>query len=65
MAKSKTSVTAAICQLRQARIDFSEYLYDYVEHGGAAHAANELKLQVNHVIKTLVFSDNATAPTLC
>ena len=57
MAKSKTPVTAAIRQLRQARIDFSEYLYDYVEHGGAAHAANELKLEVNHVIKTLVFSD--------
>ena len=57
MAKSKTPVTAAIRQLRHAGIGFSEYLYDYVEHGGAAHAANELKLEVSHVIKTLVFSD--------
>ena len=44
MAKSKTPVTAAIRQLRQARIDFSEYLCNFVEQGGGAHAANELKL---------------------
>ena len=57
MAKSKTPVTPAIRQLRQAGVDYSEYLYDYLEHGGAPHAARELNLDLASVVKTLVFAD--------
>lgn len=64
MAKSKTPVTPAIRQLRQARIDFSEHLYDYQEHGGAHHAACELNLSPGSVVKTLVFADEHDNPHL-
>jgi Cys-tRNA(Pro) deacylase len=59
MAKTKTPLTPAIRQLRQAHIEFSEYHYDYQQHGGAPHAANVLGLDLHNVLKTLVFADES------
>ena len=59
MAKTKTALTPAIRQLRQARIEFSEHRYEYRQHGGAPHAASELGLNLHSVIKTLVFADES------
>lgn len=62
MVKDKTPVTAAIRQLRAARIDFSEHLYQYEEKGGTAVSARELGLDEHAVIKTLVMEDEGKNP---
>jgi len=64
MAKHNPPVTSAIRQLRQAGVHFDEHLYDYVDHGGAVHAARELGLDLNSVVKTLVFADELDNPHL-
>ena len=64
MAKHNPPVTPAIRQLRQAGVNFGEHLYDYVDHGGALHAARELGLDLNSVVKTLVFGDEIDNPRL-
>ena len=57
MAKNKSPVTPALRILRQSGISFSEHLYQYIDHGGAARAASELDVDIHHVIKTLVLED--------
>ena len=60
MAKARFPVTPAVRQLRQARVDFSEHLYDHQEHDGAPPAARELNLDLNSVVKTIVFADEGS-----
>jgi Cys-tRNA(Pro) deacylase len=65
MAKSNhVSETPAIAFLRANGVTFSEHSYEYREHGGAQHGADELGLDPFHVVKTLVMQDERGKPLL-
>ncbi len=64
MAKEKSPVTAAVRQLRTARAEFSEHLYQYEEKGGTAVSARELGVDEHAVIKTLIMEDERKNPLL-
>lgn len=54
MGKIHYPVTQAIRFLRQQQIAYVPHVYDYVEHGGTAHAAACLGVDEHCVIKTIV-----------
>ena len=56
--------TPAIAFLKARGIGFSEHVYDYIEHGGAARGADELGAPAAQVVKTLVMQDEAANPLL-
>lgn len=56
------SETPATAYLRRHRIEFTEHVFDYVEHGGAAEGARQLDLDGHHVIKTLIMQDEKGKP---
>lgn len=57
MAKPDYPITPAIRFLREQNIDFTPYLYDYVERGGTAHSAECLGVDEHAVIKTIVLQN--------
>lgn len=57
MNKAKYPVTPAVRFLRQRQIPFAAHAYDYLEHGGAAHSAACLGVDVHCVIKTMVLAN--------
>jgi Cys-tRNA(Pro) deacylase len=56
------SLTPATQWLRAQGVAYTEHVYDYVDHGGAAWGAQTLGLPVHAVIKTLVMQDDASQP---
>jgi Cys-tRNA(Pro) deacylase len=58
------SETPATQFLRQARILFSEHVYDYVEHGGTTESARQLGVPEHQVVKTLVMQDEKAQPLI-
>ena len=58
------SETTATAMLRRHGVEFTEHVYEYVEHGGAEESARQLGLPVHEVIKTLVMQDERAAPLL-
>jgi len=63
MNKSRhVSETPATQFLRKQGVPFSEHVYDYVDHGGAAEAARQLGLEPHAVVKTLIMEDEAGRP---
>ncbi len=65
MAKQKhVSETPATLWLKQHKVAFNEYSYDYVDHGGAAEAARQLGVDLHAIAKTLVMEDEAAKPLL-
>lgn len=50
-------VTLAIRQLKEKNISFEPFQFRYEEKGGTRHTAEELKVDENTVVKTLVFED--------
>ncbi len=61
---TKHSETPATVVLKQHHVEYSEYIYDYVEHGGTAVSSLSLGVDEHHVVKTLIFEDDAKKP-LC
>lgn len=62
MAKKKSPrvpVTQAVRALREAHVAFEPLLYRYEERGGTRHSSRELGVAEHHVIKSLVFEDDA------
>lgn len=57
MAKPDYPITPAIRFLREQSIDFTPYLYNYVERGGTAHSAECLGVDEHAVIKTIVLQN--------
>lgn len=57
-------ITAAIRYLRDKNVPFTPYLYSYEEHGGTAHAAEELNLPEHQIIKTLVMETESRKPLI-
>jgi Cys-tRNA(Pro) deacylase len=53
------SETPATQWLRRHGVNFSEHLYEYVEHGGTAVSASALGVDEHAVVKTLVMEDEA------
>ncbi len=65
MGKAKhVSETPATQYLRQRGIEFTEHVYEYVEHGGTAVSARELGVDEHAVVKTLVMHDEDDEPLI-
>jgi Cys-tRNA(Pro) deacylase len=63
-AARSAGATPATRWLQAQGVPFTEHVYDYVDHGGAAHAAQCLGLPLHAVVKTLVMQDDAGRPLL-
>ena len=64
MDKGNYPVTPAVRVLREKRIAFEPHIYDYKEHGGTKHSAEELKVDEHAVIKTLVMETDSREPLI-
>ena len=62
--KEHVSETPATALLRQRGVQFSEHVYDYVEHGGTAESARQLEVDEHSVVKTLVMQDQDGKPLI-
>jgi len=62
--KEKAPETPATVFLRQHNIEFTEHLYNYVEHGGTSESARQLGVDEHSVVKTLVFQDQDGHPLI-
>jgi Cys-tRNA(Pro) deacylase len=60
--KNHVSETPATQWLRAQGIEFTEHVYDYVEHGGTAESSVQLGVPEHEVVKTLVMQDEAARP---
>lgn len=58
----KVGETPATRWLRSHSVDFSEHVYDYVEHGGTAESSRQLGAPEHEVIKTLVMQTDRGEP---
>ncbi len=58
------SETPATQWLKANGVPFTEYTYEYVEHGGAQHSAEVLGFDPFSVVKTLVMQDQDAKPLL-
>lgn len=68
MSKTNFSVhiseTPATQWLRARSVEFSEHIYQFVEHGGTAVSATALGVDEHQVVKTLVMEDDSAKPML-
>src|ERR1700758_2365702 len=60
--KNHVSETPATQWLRAQGVEFSEHVYDYVDHGGTAESSAQLGVPEHEVVKTLVMQDEAARP---
>ena len=58
----KVSESPATRFLRSRGVEFSEHIYDYVEHGGTAESARQLGVPEHEVVKTLVMQTDRGDP---
>lgn len=61
---SKHSETPATNVLKQHQVQYTEHSYEYIEHGGTSVSSSSLGVDEHHVVKTLIFEDDARKP-LC
>ena len=61
---SHVSETPATQALKRAGIEFTEHIYDYVEHGGTAESSKQLGVDEHAVVKTLVMQDEKAEPLI-
>ncbi len=61
---SHVSETPATQALRRAGIEFTEHVYDYVDHGGTAESSRQLGVDEHAVVKTLVMQDEKAEPLI-
>ncbi len=64
MAARHVSFTPATQWLRQKGVEYSEHIYDYVDHGGAPESARQLGLPGDQVVKTLIMQDDRAQPLI-
>jgi Cys-tRNA(Pro) deacylase len=57
-------ITPAVRLLREKGVAFEPHLYDYVEHGGTHHSAEELGVDEHAVVKTLIMETDARKPLI-
>lgn len=51
-------ITPAIRVLREKKVEFEPFVFDYVEKGGTKHSAEVLNVDEHAVVKTLIFETN-------
>jgi len=61
---TKPSETPATSMLKQHGVEYTEHLYEYVEHGGTGVSSSALGVDEHHVVKTLIFENDKRQP-LC
>ena len=61
---SRHSDTPATVVLKQHQVQYTEHIYEYIEHGGTSVSSSSLGVDEHHVVKTLIFEDDARKP-LC
>ena len=65
MAKPRhVSETPAVAFLKAHGVEYTEHVYEYLEHGGAQHSAEVLGLDPFAVVKTLVMQDDKGRPLI-
>ncbi|MGZ8273196.1 MAG: Cys-tRNA(Pro) deacylase [Burkholderiaceae bacterium] len=65
MSKTRhVSETPATQMLRDNGVEFTEHVYEYVEHGGTTVSAQALGVDEHSVVKTLVMEDERGAPLI-
>ncbi len=62
MGHSDFPVTPGVRFLREQHVEFSPYLYTYVEHGGTCVSAEALGVSEHDVVKTLVMETEKKQP---
>ena len=62
--REHVSETPGTKLLRTHQVEFTEHVYEYVEHGGATHSAEVLGFDPFAVVKTLVMQDERARPLL-
>ncbi|MBA4312634.1 MAG: Cys-tRNA(Pro) deacylase [Chlorobiaceae bacterium] len=62
MNKVGAPITHAVRYLRNHKIQFEPYFYNYEEHGGTKVAARELNVPEHQVIKTILFYTDKAEP---
>jgi prolyl-tRNA editing enzyme YbaK/EbsC (Cys-tRNA(Pro) deacylase) len=60
--KDHAPETPATVFLRQHGVNYTEHLYDYVEHGGTSVSSTRLGVDEHQVLKTLVMQDQGAQP---
>src|SRR5471032_2030991 len=60
--KQHVSETPATQWLRAQGVEFTEHVYDYVDHGGTAESSAQLGVPEHAVVKTLVMQDESAHP---
>lgn len=58
------SETPATQWLRQRGVDYTEHVYEYVEHGGTGVSSQALGVPEHQVVKTLVMEDENAKPLI-
>ena len=61
---AKVSETPATRFLRGHGVEYTEHVYDYVDHGGTAESARQLGVDEHAVVKTLVMQDEKGEPLI-
>ncbi|MEO8101014.1 MAG: Cys-tRNA(Pro) deacylase [Betaproteobacteria bacterium] len=61
---SKPPETPATTMLKQHGVQYTEHVYEYVEHGGTGVSSALLGVDEHHVVKTLIFENDKRLP-LC
>lgn len=57
-------ITPAIRVLREKKIEFEPYVFEYVEKGGTRHSSQVLGIDEHAVIKTLIFETSEKKPLI-
>lgn len=58
------SETPATAWLRRHGVEFTEHVYEYVEHGGTGESARQLGVDEHSIVKTLVMQDAKAEPLI-
>jgi Cys-tRNA(Pro) deacylase len=62
--KDHAPETPATAFLRHYGVNFTQHLYDYVEHGGTAESSKQVQVPEHAVVKTLVMQDQDAKPLI-
>ena len=62
MSAAHAPETSATKILRQHKVEFTNHLYDYEDHGGTSVSSRELGVEEYAVVKTLIMEDESAQP---
>ena len=60
----KTTATPATTFLDKQGVQYTEHLFEYVEHGGTSASSSALGVPEHQVVKTLVMQDDRAQPLI-